>query len=165
MLAAIIAVAAVILDQITKYFVVRGIELYETKPFIPGVMSLYHTRNTGAAFSMLSSAPWLVSALSVALIIAVMAVLITDRKMDKWTRLGLWLVVAGGLGNVYDRLAYGFVVDMIEVLFMDFAIFNVADICVCCGAFLAAAAMIFSDMKQNTSALLSRFLRRLCPKI
>ena len=141
-----VVVPAILADRITKIWA-----LMETPRFtvVPGVFGVRFARNTGAAFSMLSSAPWLVSALSVALIIAVMAVLITDRKMDKWTRLGLWLVVAGGLGNVYDRLAYGFVVDMIEVLFMDFAIFNVADICVCCGAFLAAAAMIFSDMKQK----------------
>lgn len=141
-----VVVPAILADRITKIWA-----LMETPRFtvVPGVFGVRFARNTGAAFSMLSSAPWLVSALSVALIIAVMAVLITDRKMDKWTRLGLWLVVAGGLGNVYDRLAYGFVVDMIEVLFVDFAIFNVADICVCCGAFLAAAAMIFSDMKQK----------------
>ena len=141
-----VVVPAILADRITKIWA-----LMETPRFtvVPGVFGVRFARNTGAAFSMLSSAPWLVSALSVALIIAVMAVLVTDRKMDKWTRLGLWLVVAGGLGNVYDRLAYGFVVDMIEVLFMDFAIFNVADICVCCGAFLAAAAMIFSDMKQK----------------
>ena len=141
-----VVVPAILADRITKIWA-----LMETPRFtvVPGVFGVRFARNTGAAFSMLSSAPWLVSALSVALIIAVMAVLVTDRKMDKWTRLGLWLVVAGGLGNVYDRLAYGFVVDMIEVLFVDFAIFNVADICVCCGAFLAAAAMIFSDMKQK----------------
>lgn len=141
-----VVVPAILADRITKIWA-----LMETPRFtvVPGIFGVRFARNTGAAFSMFSSAPWLVSALSVALIIAVMAVLVTDRKMDKWTRLGLWLVVAGGLGNVYDRLAYGFVVDMIEVLFMDFAIFNVADICVCCGTFLAAAAMIFSDMKQK----------------
>ena len=141
-----VVVPAILADRITKIWA-----LMETPRFtvVPGIFGVRFARNTGAAFSMFSSGPWLVSARAVALIIAVMAVLVTDRKMDKWTRLGLWLVVAGGLGNVYDRLAYGFVVDMIEVLFMDFAIFNVADICVCCGAFLAAAAMIFSDMKQK----------------
>lgn len=141
-----VVVPAVAADRITKIWA-----LSETPRFtvVPGVFGVRFARNTGAAFSMLSSAPWLVSVLSAALIIAVVALLVTDRKLDKWTRLGLWLVVAGGLGNVYDRLAYGFVVDMIEVLFVDFAIFNVADICVCCGAFLAAAAMIFSDMKQK----------------
>lgn len=141
-----VLVPALAADRITKIWALAEKPRLEV---VPGIFGVHFAQNTGAAFSMFSSMPWLVNALSIVLVIAVAAALIADRKMDRWTRLGLWLVAAGGLGNIYDRLAYGYVVDMIEVLFVDFAIFNVADICVCCGAFIAAAAMIISDMKQK----------------
>ena len=141
-----VVVPALAVDRITKAWAMTEMPRRE---IIPGIVGVRFAKNTGAAFSMLGNAPQLVSVLSIALVAAIAAVLITDRKMDRWTRLGLWLVAAGGLGNIYDRLVYGYVVDMIEVLFMEFAIFNVADICVCCGAFLAAAAMIISDTKQK----------------
>lgn len=139
-------VPALAADRITKIWALAEMPRAE---IIPGIVGVRFAKNTGAAFSMLSSAPWLVSLLSLLLVAAITAVLITDKRMDKVTRFGLWLVAAGGLGNIYDRLAYGYVVDFIEVLFMDFAIFNVADICVCCGAVLAAAAMLISDHKQK----------------
>ena len=139
---------AIAVDRITKIWAMTETPRFEV---VPGVVGVKFAQNTGAAFSMFSSAPWLVSALSIALVAGIAALLIADRKLDKWTRLGLWLVAAGGLGNIYDRLVYGYVVDFIEVLFMDFAIFNVADICVCCGAFLAAAAIIISDSKKKTT--------------
>ena len=141
-----VVLPALAIDRITKIWAMAERPRFDV---VPGIFGVRFARNTGAAFSMFSSAPWLVGVLSIAIVIAVAAVLITDRKMDRWTRLGLWLVAAGGLGNVYDRLAYGYVVDMIEVLFMDFAIFNVADICVCCGAFLAAAAITINDFRQK----------------
>jgi len=137
---------ALAVDRITKVWAMTEMP---RRGIIPGIVGVRFAKNTGAAFSMLGNAPQLVSVLSIALVAAIAAVLVTDRKMDRWTRLGLWLVAAGGLGNIYDRLVYGYVVDMIEVLFMEFAIFNVADICVCCGAFLAAAAMIISDIRQK----------------
>lgn len=141
-----VVIPAIAADRVTKLWAAAETPRFEV---IPGIIGVRFAKNTGAAFSMLSSLPWLVSALSIALVIAITVLLIADKKLDKWTRLGLWLVVAGGLGNVYDRLAYGYVVDFIEVLFMDFAIFNAADIWVCCGAVLAAAAMIFSDIRQK----------------
>ena len=141
-----VVLPALAIDRVTKIWAIAERPRFDV---VPGIIGVRFARNTGAAFSLLSSAPWRVGALSIAIVIAVVAVLITDRKMDRWTRLGLWLVAAGGLGNVYDRLAYGYVADMIEVLFMDFAIFNVADICVCCGAFLAAVAITINDFRQK----------------
>ena len=140
------AVPALAADRVTKIWAMAAKPRFEV---LPGIFGVRYAQNTGAAFSMFSSSPWLVNVISIVLVIAITAFLVTDKKLDRWTRLGLWLVAAGGLGNIYDRLAYGYVVDMIEVLFMDFAIFNVADICVCCGAFLAAAAIIISDKKQK----------------
>ena len=141
-----VVVPALLIDRVTKAWAIAEQPRIE---LLQGIVGVRFAKNTGAAFSILGNMPQLVTVLSVLLVAVIAAVLITDRKMDRWMRLGLWLVVAGGLGNIYDRLAYGYVADMVELLFMEFAIFNVADICVCCGAFLAAAAMIISDIRQK----------------
>ena len=56
-----------------------------------------------------------------------------------------WMIMAGGIGNCIDRILYGYVQDMFKVEFFNFPIFNVADICVCCGAVIAAAALLVQD--------------------
>lgn len=142
LLGAAAAAPALIADRLTKNWAAATRACRE---LIPGVLGVRYAENTGAAFSAMSGATWLVSGVSAALILAVTALLAADDKMSRWARLGLWLVVYGGMGNLYDRLAYGYVVDFIEVLFMDFAIFNVADICVCCGAVIAVAALLVQD--------------------
>jgi len=143
---AAVAAPALIVDRITKVWAAGGIEAGE---FIPGIVGFRYARNTGVAFSFLSGMPWLVNALTVLLLAAIIALLLADKGLSRWTRLGMWLIVAGGLGNLYDRFAYGYVVDFIELLFVDFAIFNVADICICCGAAIAAAALVFIDIKNE----------------
>ena len=143
--AAVVA-PALIADRITKVWAMGGME---TGEFIPGIVGFRYAENTGVAFSFMSGMPWLVNLMSAFLVIAITALLIADKSFSRAARFGMWLIVAGGLGNLYDRLAYGYVVDFIEVLFMNFAIFNVADICVCCGAFIAGAALIFLDIKDK----------------
>lgn len=146
---AAVAVPAIILDRVTKVWAMNGMERTE---LIPGIVGFRYAENTGVAFSFLSSAPWLVNVLTILLVVGILAMLIADKALSRWARFGMWLIAAGGIGNLYDRFAYGYVVDFIEVLFMNFAIFNVADICVCCGAVIAAAALIFVDMKNEKTA-------------
>lgn len=147
MLAAIIAVAAVILDQVTKYFVVRGIELYETKPFIPGVMSLYHTRNTGAAFSMLSDHRWVFMVFSVISMGLIIFLLAKEYKRHMLMNISLGMILGGGIGNMIDRVRLGYVVDFFQTDFMEFAIFNVADCFITVGAVLLAVYVLFFEPK------------------
>ena len=146
---AAVVVPALAADRLTKIWAAAEMPAREV---IPGVVGVRYAENTGAAFSMLSRVPWVVAALSMALVAAVVAFIFADRSLNRLARTGLWLVVAGGLGNIYDRLAYGYVVDFIEVLFMDFAIFNVADICVCCGAALAAVAILADGRGKKNGA-------------
>lgn len=146
---AAIVVPALLIDRLTK---ILAAAYRPGEAVIPGIIGVRYAENTGAAFSFFSSAPWLVSVISALIVIALTAVLLLDKTMPRAARLGLWLVVAGGIGNLYDRLAYGYVVDMIEVLFIDFAIFNVADICVCCGAFIACIFLILTDTGKKAPA-------------
>ncbi len=147
MLAALIAVVAVILDQITKYFVVQNIELYGTKPFIPGVMSLYHTRNTGAAFSMFSEHRWVFMVFSVISMAMIVYILWKEYKRHILMNISLGMILGGGIGNMIDRVRLEYVVDFFHTDFVDFAIFNVADCFITVGAVVLAVYLLFFEPK------------------
>ena len=130
---AILAVALVILDQIVKFLVRTNIPLGTSIPFIPCIMDLTYVQNTGAAFSILNRHTWLLT-LASAVVVLVIARLVVKGRLRG--RLGLWsaaLILAGGVGNLIDRAAFGFVTDMFQTTFMNFAVFNVADCCITIG--------------------------------
>ena len=97
------------------------------------VLALAHIHNAGAAFSMLTGARWFFVVLTVALVVFALWVLYAKKITHPFGRWTLALIIAGALGNLIDRALNGYVVDMFEVLFMNFAIFNVADIFVVVG--------------------------------
>ena len=131
-------------DQWTKYLVVQNIPLYDHVPAIPGLFRLTYVRNTGAAFSMLQNQQWLF----LVIFLVLTAAIIYDffKKSMPFTKLERWLIVliyAGGLGNMIDRVRLGYVVDMIELEFMHFPVFNVADCFITCGCILLMVHLIF----------------------
>ena len=131
-------------DQFTKYLTVANISLHTEIPAIPGLFHLTYVQNTGAAFSSFEGQQWLF-----VLVFAVFtAAIVWEFSGKRWpfTDLERWLVVsiyAGGLGNMIDRIRLGFVVDMIEVDFMRFPVFNVADCFITCGCILMMISLIF----------------------
>ncbi len=111
---------------------------------VPGLMRFRYARNTGVAFSMLSGGRWLIVALNALLIAAIIAFLAVKKPRSRLLRLGLCMVIAGGIGNVIDRIALGYVIDFIELTFVRFAVFNAADICVSVGAALSALGALMT---------------------
>ena len=138
---------AVIADQITKYIVVENIELRGTVPFIPGFMSFYHTRNTGAAFSMFSDQRWVFMVFSFISMGLIIFILIKEYKRHKLLNIALAMVLGGGIGNMIDRIRLEYVVDFFKTEFMDFAVFNVADCFITVGAVLLGVYVIFFEPK------------------
>ena len=126
-------------DRVTKILAV-GIPP-EGIPLIPGVVPLRYAENTGAAFSMLSGHPWLLGVLSL-LIIAGAFLFLRKKNIPVLAMTGLMMMLGGAAGNMVDRFATGFVPDMIEVLFVRFAIFNVADSFLCIGCALTALSLL-----------------------
>ena len=104
---------------------------------IPGVIAVRPARNTGMAFSLLSGHPFLLGILSLAILAGAFLAL-RGRKLSGLARTALALMLGGALGNLADRLLTGYVPDMLEFLFVDFAVFNVADACLVTGCGLAA---------------------------
>ena len=109
---------------------------------IPGVAGLYPARNTGMAFSLFSGNPWMLGVLSAFLVAGGFLFL----RKKKWSRLaltGLMMMLGGAAGNMIDRFVHGYVPDMIEFLFVRFAIFNVADVFLCTGCGLVILRLLF----------------------
>ena len=140
----ILAVAGITaLDQWTKFWVVENIPLYSQVDAIPGLFHLTYVQNTGAAFSILQGAQWFFALIFLALTVLIVWDMV--KKSMPFTKLERWLVVlvyAGGLGNMIDRVRLGYVVDMIEVDFMSFPVFNVADCFITCGCILLLVHLI-----------------------
>lgn len=137
-----VLIAAV--DQLTKFLVIRNIPYYGHVDAIPGLFSLTHTHNIGAAFSSLEGQMWLFALIFV-VFTALFLVELRCRKL-RLTRLELWCLAAvwgGGLGNMIDRVFRGFVVDMINLDFMTFPVFNVADCFITCGCIALMVHLVF----------------------
>lgn len=131
----ILAVAlCVAADQALKLWTVANLDLYESAPLLPGIVELKYIQNTGGGFSILTGHTWLLAALTVVLM-AVLAYLLVKKvfthPLAVWT---LVLIIGGGLGNLIDRVRLGYVVDMFNLQFMRYPVFNIADIFVVCGA-------------------------------
>ena len=118
----------ILLDQAVKGYVVKEIPLGGMRRFIPKVVSLTYLKNSGAAFSMLENQQWFFTIITLIAMGAAFVYLSRHIKGSIWLLLGLTLIISGGIGNFIDRLRQGFVVDMFHLDFMNFAIFNVADI-------------------------------------
>ena len=123
----IVIVALIALDQWVKFEIVKNIQLGEVKPFLPKILSLTYLRNTGAAFSILENQQWLFAVITLVVIGAAIWYLSKHIKDSVWLLSALSLIIAGGIGNFIDRMRQGFVVDMFQLDFINFAIFNVAD--------------------------------------
>ncbi|WP_174721077.1 signal peptidase II [Streptococcus periodonticum] len=123
----IVIVALIALDQWVKFEIVKNIQLGGVKPFIPKILSLTYLRNTGAAFSILENQQWLFAVITLVVIGAAIWYLSKHIKDSVWLLSALSLIIAGGIGNFIDRMHQGFVVDMFQLDFINFAIFNVAD--------------------------------------
>ena len=116
---------------------------------IPGIVNLRPVENTGMAFSMLSGRSLGLSILTAALIAGLVGWLVAKPDAPKLFRAGLWLIVGGGLGNLYDRVFFGSVSDFIELAFVRFAVFNVADVGSCAGAALAVRGAALEERRKR----------------
>lgn len=140
----LIAAVTVAADQFFKAWITSNIDLNTSHQLIPGVLSLTNIRNSGAAWSMFEGQQWFFYIITVVALLVVYF-LWRDSQGKPLYRTGLALIVAGTLGNFIDRVLRHYVTDMFQTDFINFPIFNIADVSLTIGVILVAIFIIFYD--------------------
>ena len=139
----------VALDQIIKLLVIEYLEPIGSLPLLDGFIQLNYAENTGAAFGSFSSYTIILTVFTFVAVIAGIVLLLTQKIRFGVAYVCGAVIIAGGIGNLIDRVFRGFVIDYIEPLFIDFAIFNFADILVTCGAAVLIFWLIFDMIRES----------------
>lgn len=151
----LIIIGLIGLDQLTKYLVVAYVAPVGAVPFIPHVVELRYVLNEGAAFSMLSGKQEILIVFTSIALIALLYYVLFRKPSNKIEYIALLLIISGGIGNLIDRIFNGVqlfkggVVDFFNLLFMDFAVFNVADCFVVIGVGLWSIYLICTEIKDQ----------------
>lgn len=141
-----------LIDQLSKYLIMNCMYNGEVISIIPHVLQFRYLQNRGAAFGMMSGKTIFLSVFTLAIIIICSWLLFTERIEGKLKQSAMVLVLAGGIGNLIDRIFRHYVVDFMEFTFVDFAVFNFADCCVTIGAALLIIAILVDMGKESKSA-------------
>jgi signal peptidase II len=150
----IISACAIALDQLTKWLIYFNLPIGEVAFGIDGLFEITHIRNDGMAFGLLDEHRWIFIVASIIGICVISVYLFRFSSDSRFTKIGLALVIGGGLGNMVDRIVLGEVVDMIHItIFNDFFpyVFNVADSCVCVGVGMAIVGIVYDIIKEAKS--------------
>lgn len=131
-IAIVIILILTICDQLLKSWVASSIVLGGSKQLIPGIIELTNLRNSGAAWSIFEGQQTFLTIITIIAII-VIGYFIWQYRKNIPMLIGLSLIMAGTIGNFIDRLRQGYVVDMFETTFINFPIFNIADMCLTIG--------------------------------
>ena len=143
MLEAAVVVAAVIIDQLTKLWVSGNLTPQATE-VIPGIINFRYVENRGMAFGLFQNGTLVLSVITgIAILLMFFVIYKYKKKTTRFFRVSLAAIAGGAIGNFIDRVVLGFVVDFIEFDFVNFAVFNFADICVTVGAVLLFVYLLF----------------------
>jgi signal peptidase II len=129
----IVAIIVLFLDQLTKWIVIKEVNVGDSIPVIEGILYITSHRNAGAAFGILQNQRWFFIVITIIVVVGIIYYLLQLKGVKKLMSWALALILGGALGNFVDRLLYGEVVDFVDVkivvgtFYYDFPIFNVAD--------------------------------------
>ena len=144
----ILSILFVIADQVVKMWTVNHFSLHEGMEFMKGIVSILYVRNTGAAWGMFEGKMvffYLITAVAVGTLLYLM---FKEKGKSKLLLTAYSLILAGAVGNFIDRIRLGYVVDMFKFEFIDFPIFNVADICLTIGVIFLFYYVIFKEQSK-----------------
>lgn len=139
----------VLIDQITKFLVKTKIALESSITVIPNFFELTYVRNDGAAFSILEGKTWFLILITL-VILAFIIIYSFKNKIKHTEKIILSILTAGIIGNLIDRILYGYVIDFLsfKIINYDFPVFNIADILVCVGCFIYIIYLIKEDKNE-----------------
>ena len=146
------AAAAIAADQWLKIWVSANIEYGTFREWIPGIVGLTNVHNYGAAFSIFNGVDamrWIFVVVAFAVSAAAIWAMATKKIEDRILRWIVSAMIAGAIGNAIDRMIHGYVIDMFELQFMRFAVFNIADCFITCGYAALCIYFIFTIVKEK----------------
>lgn len=138
----------VVVDQLIKQWANVVLQPVGAITLLPGIVELRYYLNDGMAFSMLAGKKTLLIIVTSIMLVCVLALLLL-RKMNPWERVSWMLILGGGIGNLVDRVLNGVVVDYINVLFVNFAVFNFADICITTGVIMLVLWVLYDSFQKD----------------
>ena len=144
----LISLAVIAVDQLAKWWIVQNVAFGETIFSGNGIVSITHIRNEGAAWSILEGQMWFFYVITIITVGVVGYFLWKLHRDSRWLAVGLSLILGGALGNFIDRLYYKNVVDMIQLDFINFPIFNIADMALSIGV-VCVLIYIIKDEKKS----------------
>lgn len=136
-------------DQLSKILVVNNLGLGQSVTAIDGIFNITYVQNQGAAFGVFQGKKVLLIVVSVLIFAALLWYIVKHRPKSKWLMWSLTLICAGGVGNLIDRIAFGYVRDFIDVTFMRFPVFNIADCGVTIGAIMLALYILIEEHRRG----------------
>ncbi len=136
-------------DLISKHIAEANMKLGQTIPVIRNVFHITYVMNEGAAFSIFSGKQTFLVIITAAALLAVIIYIAVKRPKNPLIMTSLTMILAGGTGNLYDRIVLNGVRDFFDFRIINFAVFNIADIFVVCGALLLALYLWLSDEKKG----------------
>lgn len=145
----IISFIVIILDQGLKFYITSNFQLGQVKTIIPGILSFNYLQNNGAAWNVLPGQMWLFYIISIIAIVVCIYFLFNKKYKNALFNVGIALVLGGIIGNFIDRLHLKYVVDMLQLDFIHFNIFNIADSAITIGVILIFIYLIFFDEKES----------------
>ena len=152
----LLIIAFIYLDQLSKYLAVIYLKGGESFPIIKNVLHLTYVENEGAAFGMLKDHRWIFMIISSVAIIGLFVYLVKNHKASRLQNVALTMIIAGGIGNMIDRVVLGYVVDFIDFTLINFAIFNVADSFVCVGVGLLIIYLLMTLKREHDAEKASK---------
>lgn len=147
-IALIIAAFVALIDQIIKYSIVNNIKPHGTVSIISGVLNITYVENRGVAFGMFTDMRWIFVALTALMIFAIIFYMFKKRPDGKFFYIVAGLIIGGGLGNLYDRIVNGYVIDYISLSFFP-PVCNFADYCITVGVILLIFYVLFKPSRKN----------------
>ena len=141
--------ALVVVDQIIKYFIDIFLKPVGSVPVIRNILQLSYYENDGAMMGMMNGKTLTMTILAVICLAVIAFVIFSGKVKFGIDYCCIVLMMSGGLGNIIDRIFRGYVIDYIEVLFVDFYIFNFADCLVTCAAFVMIGNQIYEIYKEK----------------
>lgn len=144
-IAYLVALLMVLIDQIIKKWTTSSLQLHESRSGIDGLFDFYYIRNEGAGWGILQGRMWFFYVVTFVIIVYLIYLIYKHRQGSLFLKCTYGLLLGGAIGNLIDRIINGFVIDMFRLTFMNFPIFNVADMALSIGVVLLIIQVLMTE--------------------